>query len=573
MSLFGREVAGRRHIDGLDVLRTLAIVGVTLFHMFPERLPGGYLGVSLFFVLTGFLLAYTSKRSWLEHRFRVKAYYWKRIKRIYPSLFIVLLTTIGIYQFVLPKAVAAIRPEFLSVILGYNNWWQIAQNADYFTRLTNASPAVMPLLYEPDMDVTRLYYGTDTRVYALLFGAVLGLWWVDHPRARLGKYRMLLGYLAWPVLVGASIAAYFIFDGQSAYVYEWGMLAMTVLFCALLLLTADDRFFIGAALESPRMRWLGWLGKRSFGIYLWQYPVIYLFAKLGWTQLPYYAVLEIAAILVLTVWSDALANVITSRRLPAINGRHVVTACIFLTVFTLPGLAMMGFGGHAIAVSADQKVSDTGELQEKLAANAAAQQAANDQAAAGAAGQSENAAAPADVDLSGVACIGDSVMLGSSGELRKVLPGCIIDAEVSRYVGGGLDAAKQMDAQGRLGKNVVIALGTNGPIAGYEKYEVQTRALLEYLGPDRNIFWVNVYCPELSWQQTNNDYLANMVKDHPNVTIVDWYGLISQHTDWLGGDGIHPNDEGTAAYAKLIHDTMEKTLAAKQSAAADGKAS
>lgn len=373
--------------------------------------------------------------------------------------------------------------------------------------------------------------------------------------------------------MGASIAAYFIFDGQSAYVYEWGMLAMTVLFCALLLLTADDRFFIGAALESPRLRWLGWLGKRSFGIYLWQYPVIYLFAKLGWTQLPYYAALEIAAILVLTVWSDALANVITSRRLPAINGRHVVTACIFLTVFTLPGLAMMGFGGHAIAVSADQKVSDTGELQEKLAANAAAQQAANDQAAAGAAGQSENAAAPADVDLSGVACIGDSVMLGSSGELRKVLPGCIIDAEVSRYVGGGLDAAKQMDAQGRLGKNVVIALGTNGPIAGYEKYEVQTRALLEYLGPDRNIFWVNVYCPELSWQQTNNDYLANMVKDHPNVTIVDWYGLISQHTDWLGGDGIHPNDEGTAAYAKLIHDTMEKTLVAKQSAAADGKAS
>lgn len=608
MSLFGREAAGRRHIDGLDVLRTLAIVGVTLFHMFPERLPGGYLGVSLFFVLTGFLLAYTSKRSWLEHRFRVKTYYMKRIKRIYPSLFIVLLTTIGVFSFVLPKAVAAIRPEFLSIVLGYNNWWQIAQNADYFTRLTNASPfthlwfmgiemqyylvwpllfalyafldilagrraglvvlallalgsaAVMPMMYKPDMDVTRLYYGTDTRVYALLFGAVLGLWWVDHPRARLGKYRMLLGYLAWPVLVGASIAAYFLFDGQSAYVYEWGMLAMTALFCVLLLLTADDRFFVGAALESPGLRWLGWLGKRSFGIYLWQYPVIYLFAKLGWTQLPYYAALEIAAILVLTIWSDALAHVITSRRLPAIRGRHIVTACIFLTAFTLPGLALMGFGGHAIAVSADQKVSDTGELQERLAANAAEQQAANDQAAAEAAEQ-KAAKDEAAVDLSGVACIGDSVMLGSSGELRKVLPGCIIDAEVSRYVGGGLDAAKEMAAQGRLGKNIVIALGTNGPIAGYEKYEVQTRALLEYLGPDRHIFWVNVYCPELSWQQTNNDYLVSMAKDHPNVTIVDWYGLVSKHPEWLGGDGIHPNDEGTAAYAKLIHDTMAETLA------------
>ena len=208
----------------------------------------------------------------------------------------------------------------------------------------------------------------------------------------------------------------------------------------------------------------------------------------------------------------------------------------------------------------DGTAVDTGELQERLAANAAEQQADNDQAAAEAAEQ-KAAEDEAAVDLSGVACIGDSVMPGSSGELRKVLPGCIIDAEVSRYVGGGLDAAKEMAAQRRLGKNVVIALGTNGPIAGYEKYEVQTRALLEYLGPDRHIFWVNVYCPELSWQQTNNDYLVSMAKDHPNVTIVDWYGLVSKHPEWLGGDGIHPNDEGTAAYAKLIHDTMAETLA------------
>lgn len=287
---------------------------------------------------------------------------------------------------------------------------------------------------------------------------------------------------------------------------------------------------------------------------------------MGWIQLPYYAVLEFAAIIVLTLWSDALANVITTRRLPAINGRHVVAACSFLLAFTLPGLAFMGFGSHAVVVSAEQKVSDTGELQAKLAANKAEEQQANE-AVAQAQPTGTEAVQADNVDLSGVACIGDSVMLGSSGDLRQVLPGCYIDAEVSRYVGGGLDAAKELDAQGRLGKNVVIALGTNGPIAGYEKYEVQTRALLEYLGPDRHIFWVNVYCPELSWQQTNNDYLANMVKEHPNVTIVDWYSLISQHTDWLSGDGIHPNDEGTAAYAKLVHDTMVKTLTAKNTSA------
>ncbi|TCS81407.1 hypothetical protein [Pectinatus cerevisiiphilus] len=152
-------------------------------------------------------------------------------------------------------------------------------------------------------------------------------------------------------------------------------------------------------------------------------------------------------------------------------------------------------------------------------------------------------------------------MLGSAKEIRQVLPACYIDAEVSRYVGGALDVAKDLDAQGKLGNIVVIALGTNGPIAGQERYEVQTRELLAYLGNERHIFWVNVYCPNLTWQNTNNEYLENMAKEHSNVTIVDWYSLISNHPEWLVNDHIHPNDEGTVQYAKLLHDTMAQTLA------------
>ena len=217
-----------QRISGLDALRTLAITGVTFFHMFPDTIRGGYLGVSLFFVLTGYLLAYTSETDWLAGKFGIFRYYGKRIKRIYPSLLIVLLTTIGIYDLLVPKVIAAIRPEVLSILLGYNNWWQISQNADYFTRLTNTSPfthlwflgielqyylvwpllflvytwiyrlfgktagialmaltgiataALMPMMYQPDMDVTRLYYGTDTRIYALLFGAAMGFHRAGH---------------------------------------------------------------------------------------------------------------------------------------------------------------------------------------------------------------------------------------------------------------------------------------------------------------------------------------------------------------------------------------------------------
>ena len=200
----------------------------------------------------------------------------------------------------------------------------------------------------------------------------------------------------------------------------------------------------------------------------------------------------------------------------------------------------------------------------------AAQQAENEKSAQEAAAReaqkaAEKAAAQqqrmAEVDLSGAACIGDSVMLGASPALRQVLPGCFIDAEVSRYVGGGLEAAKALAAQGHLGNIVVIALGTNGPIAGYERYAVQTNELLEYLGPNRHIFWVNVYCPKLTWQQVNNDCIRDMPIAHPNVTVVDWYSLVKDHPEWLTSDGIHPNDEGIQAYANLVHDTIARTLA------------
>ncbi len=593
---------GKPHISGLDGLRTLAIAGVTLFHMFPDKIQGGYLGVSLFFVLTGYLLAYTSAEEWAAGRFSVLRYYRKRICRIYPSLLVVLLTSIGVFHFLAPKAIEAVRPEVLSVVLGYNNWWQIAQNADYFTRLTNTSPfthlwfmgielqyyllwpllfflytvifrflgrnfalallavlavasaGLMPLLYTPDMDVTRLYYGTDTRVYALLFGAVMGLYRSGRAAASSrGIGWRVLSYCTFGFLAGMTIASYLLLDGQNGFTYQGGMLLMTAAFCILLGLTADSRLLLGELLELAVFRWIG---RRSYGIFLWQYPVIYLFSHMGWTELPFYALLELLIILLLTVWSDALADCVTKRRLPFGGSRLALVRGLCFFLITFSGVVFMGYGCNGVAASAEYKASDQAELQAKLQENAA--DLANQQDAAGDAQVPE--ASLQQVNLNGAVCIGDSVMLGSAKALQQTLPGCYIDAEVSRYVGGGLEAAQAMQAQGRLGNIVVIALGTNGPIAGAERYEVQTRDLLKYLGPDRHIFWVNVYCPELKWQNTNNAYIEKIAAEHGNVTVVDWYSLISRHPEWLVRDGIHPNDEGTVQYAKLIHDRMVQVL-------------
>ena len=607
-SIGGRDAGNR--LPGLDALRTLAIVGVTLFHLFPETVCGGYLGVSLFFVLTGYLLAYTSARA---RSFSVPGYYLKRIRRIYPPLLIVLLSVTGAYSFLIPTALTDTRAELLSVVLGYNNWWQIAQNADYFTRISNASPfthlwflgielqyylvwpllfllyrgiaavlgkgagiavllllgagsaALMPLMYRPEIDVTRLYYGTDTRVYALLFGAALGLMRSQTHRPRIcSALRESLEFLATGLLFAAVIAAYLLVDGESPLLYRGGMLVMTLVFCLLIHLATRRGTVFDRVLDCGLFRWVG---KRSYGIFLWQYPVIFLFQQKGWDAQPLAPLWETLAILLLSMWLEALVDGIRRHEFPVFGRRlvFVQSACFFL--LTVGGLFLMGFGCRGIAAPVSSHAEARAELEARWQANAAqiAQQnerAAAEEAAARQRAADERSARIAQVRLDGVACIGDSVMLSAAGDLQRALPGCAVDAEVSRYVGGGLEAAQALAAQGRLGRLVVVSLGTNGPIAGSDRYEVQTKALLDYLGPNRQIFWVNVYCPHLKWQETNNAYIAQLAAAHPNVTVVDWYGLISQHPEWLTGDGVHPSRAGAAQYAQLIRDKMAETLAA-----------
>lgn len=606
----GRDFSsGEGRIEGLDGLRSLAIVGVTLFHMFPEAVPGGYMGVSLFFVLSGYLLAYTCSRQLAQGSFSVAGYFWRRVKRIYPPLLLVLLVSTGVYYFLAPDIVAAVRPEIVSVLLGYNNWWQIAQNADYFTRLINTSPfthlwfmgielqyyllwpvlfflyavlqnffgtraallfmavlgiasaCVMPLSYVPGDDVTRLYYGTDMRVYALLFGAVMGLHRADAgPCAMQSEFLRRIFCAAFAVVLSATVIAYLFLDGQNPLVYQGGMLGMTLIFCLMLRLTENRGLPFGALLDIQIFRWIG---KKSYGIFLWQYPVILLFGCMGWDKSSGLYLLEIALILLLAAWSDAVTDCWLRKELPfQAKPMAIVRVACFL-VLSLCSTLVMGYGCIGIASSAESRASAVAELQAQLAAEEA-EQVRQNELAAEQAKAARIEAAKGQIDLSGAVCIGDSVMLGSSGRIREVLPACYVDAEVSRYVGGGLEAAKAFESQGKLGNLVVIALGTNGPIAGYERYEVQTRQLLEYLGNERHIFWVNVYCPHLTWQETNNSYIKKLAAEHGNVHEIDWYGLISQHPEWLTEDGIHPNSEGRVQYARLIHDRIEQVLVEEQ---------
>ena len=221
------------HVYGLDGLRAIAIIGVIFYHMFPYTIKGGFLGVSLFFVLSGYLIALTSEKSRRSGCFSVGGFYLKRLTRIYPPVILTVFLTVGAFHFIYPKAVEGVRNEVISILLGYNNWWQIAQNSSYFTKIANATPfthiwslavelqfyVIWPVLYfiylilanrgrkkrgllfiliissisailmgvllPYGTDATRVYYGTDTWLSALMLGVMLGFVGVGNVEFRL----------------------------------------------------------------------------------------------------------------------------------------------------------------------------------------------------------------------------------------------------------------------------------------------------------------------------------------------------------------------------------------------------
>lgn len=196
--------------------------------------------------------------------------------------------------------------------------------------------------------------------------------------------------------------------------------------------------------------------------------------------------------------------------------------------------------------------SDQAELEQELTRNEQALLQAN--STPGVPGQPEQVSVPPEQsstpteDPEEMICvIGDSVFLGAAPSFQKLQNHVVIDAKVSRQVYQGLDVAKKLDKKNKLGDTVIISLGTNGkfnPATGQE--------LIDYLGADRTIFWVNAYGKELDFQKEVNQTIRKMVKENSNVHLIPWAEEAKKHPDWFYQDGIHLNTKGQDGFAQFI---------------------
>ncbi|QIK72277.1 acyltransferase [Propioniciclava coleopterorum] len=310
----------RERFAGLDGLRALAILAVFVFHLHDGWLPGGFLGVDVFFVLSGFLITALLVREINDRgRIDLRGFYVRRARRLLPALALCLLLATLIARLVSPELVVGIGRQLAGAATFSTNWLEIASGQSYFDQtapilfmnlwslaveeqfyllwpivafvllvrlrpgarylvpltVAAASTVLMAALFAPGQDATRVYYGTDTHLMGLMLGAALAFTWTGPRRAPVEAFA--LRHRAWlgPVALAGLLAAMVLLDESSPLTYRGGFAVVSVLTGVLVLATIAR----GLGAPTPLQRLLDarvptWIGRRSYGLYLWHWPAI-----------------------------------------------------------------------------------------------------------------------------------------------------------------------------------------------------------------------------------------------------------------------------------------------------------
>ncbi|NLS62428.1 acyltransferase family protein [Lactiplantibacillus plantarum] len=626
----------RRYITGFDGIRTLAVLGVIIYHLMPASLQGGYLGVPIFFVVSGYLITDILLQDILSRgHVRIWRFLGHRMRRLYPAFVTMLLGTTAYITLFQRSLLTNIRATVLTNLVYVYNWFEINHGQSYFDRFNGESPfthlwslsiegqyylfwplvigilmvifkkrsrvfwfmmiaagisaITMAMLYDP-ANTNRVYYGTDTRMFAILLGSGLAFIW---PSRELSADIANVNRVTLDILGGASLIAiiwmFFQMSGQSDFTYRGGMLLFTVLSTVLVATVAHPASHLNRVLTNPLFKYVG---QRSYGIYLYQFPVMIFYetkVKNIGDHLLLNSLIEVALILIVTElsyrfienpmrhydYSRLLVDFKDFLRKPKFN--RVTTAIVALTT-VLFVITAVGFVQQPSKAEANKKT----ELQKTIAANSKAADKKNaaalkrQKAAQATAASSKKVAtekmqtkqaeaklnskqkqvekeydlkpqvvlAMANTDLT---AIGDSVLLDVSSDLQDVIPGTVVQGRVGRQVTEVPGIINSLKSQGQLAHNVLLNIGTNGTIT-----DDQAEQVVKLIGKDRQIFWVTAHVPTQSWQNQVNAQIAKTAKKHANVHVIDWHGRAQNQSGWFADDNVHPNTTGNRQLTNLI---------------------
>jgi len=598
----GHRAKARTRAPGLDGVRAIAVLAVIGYHEGARALTGGFLGVDVFFVLSGFLITdlLTTQRPTL------KDFWLRRARRLLPALAVMLVLVTAAATIIEPGAVPALRPALLAAITYTSNWYQMLHHVSYFdafgpppplehlwslaieeqfyliwplilwfviirlngwrawimaTLLGAAGSALaMALLYRPG-NPSMVYYGTDTHASALLIGAALAL---ACPLATLTSTKAVATRRLDAIgIAGLAVLAWAFghFSGNDALVYPAGLL-IAALAAAAIIAAAASQGAVAAITSVAPMRWVG---VRSYAMYLWHWPVIALAAALAGKAANYPAtwIAETVVTVGLAAASWRLVEApilrdgfrsfcgnwyrsLTAALIgPAVGLRQAFPMAVSAVALLVTAVACYGVtapAGSSAQTGLLRQVAEGERISAVSQHHAPVRRPARRRAVL-----NHTACHPAGWQITAV---GDSVMLASASALETGMPGIYIDAQVGRQMQTGVQVVQELATAGSLRRYVVVGLGTNGVISPGEIWQLR-----DAVGSHRELILVNTFGP-MSWESEVNNVLASATWHKPHVALVNWARAVAPYPHLLWSDGIHPRPSGASLYARLVANTI-----------------
>ena len=561
--------SSKKYYKDLNIIRLVACIAVLFYHL--GLLKGGYLAVCTFFVLTGYLSVVSSFK---KRAFSIKEYYKNRLIKVYIPLVIVVFITIGVTSFFKNVYWISLKNETTSVLLGYNNFWQISANLDYFARhvdspfmhlwyigillqfelifpflfkllkksgekIDKIMPCIIPLVFATasiiyfliashSSNIMNAYYNTFARCFSIFFGVSLGFIHSYYKplipkKIKKGGLSKVLFY----IYLGISLIL-FIFVKSTSNLFTISMILVTLISCRLIDYGTTNKSELNIFDKIVKR-----VSDISYEIYLSQYININHHLK---TPL----------IIIVTIILSYILNMATRKR-----KKIKVTGIILLIVI----IGASTFGGYKyITVKNHQK--EMKELEAELAENAKVmeekqkeyqqikQQEENDWTKELKKLESEANYEELTKALP-VTFIGDSVMLGAMNNLHETFPNSYFDSKESRSTYVGYQIISELKENNKLGDPVVIHLGTNGDCKNGCKEKIMD------LLTDRTVFWINT-----TNMPSVNESLNELSTKYSNLHIIDWYTLSQGQKDWFYSDGIHLPPKGRREYTNIVYNAI-----------------
>ncbi|MBW1605463.1 acyltransferase family protein [Lactobacillus sp. Sy-1] len=622
----------RRYITGLDGIRAIAVIAVIIYHLLPFSIKGGYLGVSIFFTVSGYLITDLLMQEWERTgTINLKSFYYRRVRRLYPALFTMVIGTgayITLFQRGLLKNLGV---SIWTNLLYVYNWWEIDNGQSYFDRFQGESPfthlwslsieaqyylvwpillillllilklririfffltlasfsgaAWMTYVYAHTDNINRVYYGTDTRMFSILFGVALAALWPSNQLKHnlTPMLKTLVNCLGLSALTGI-IWLLFTLSGQSAATYTWGMLLITIFTTLLIATCVHPGGSINQMLTNPVFRWIG---TRSYGIYLYQFPVMIFYEIRGISigEHPFMnALVEIAIILTISELSYRFIEEpirhfnFKSLRVHITEFFKLHSQFGLKRLIVVPVVVLIVICGYGASHPSSEQ-ADAGDLKRDIQNNQKAVQKKNRLLAKQRAAKNNaaNSSVPKntvkltgadakiakDYDLNSnqvtrakqfqLTAVGDSIMADASADLQKVFPNAYVSAQVGRQIWQTPGVVNQLKGSNALAPNVILNLGTNSPMN-----PDQMERVIKEIGPGHQIYWINVHVPTRYWEGQVNNVIQGAAKNHPNFHVIDWYQASRNQTSWFWDDHVHPNPTGNLKYVSLIAKTIFK---------------